>query len=196
MTKQDRDKLRALAMAATPGEWAVNGGDDLDMGDDRVYIGDVENAAYIAAANPATLLALLDRIDELERADAEYAERGTINVDDLIIQRDYWEKIATALAERVGEHFGFEVGEHSNMNCPVLNALESKWTDPPTERAVPEWQPIETAPRDNPRCLTYTPDRLCESDAISICPQNLLYTHSEATHWMPLPAAPGAGGAE
>jgi len=57
--------------------------------------------------------------------------------------------------------------------------------------AIPEgWQPIETAPRENPRCLTYTPDRLCVSDEIRICPGKLIRTHSEATHWMPLPAPP------
>jgi hypothetical protein len=59
--------------------------------------------------------------------------------------------------------------------------------------AIPEgWQPIETAPRDNPRCLTYTPDRLRVSDEIRICPEKLIRTHGDATHWVPLPAPPTA----
>lgn len=42
-----------------------------------------------------------------------------------ILERDYWEEKATKLADLVGEHLGFDVGEHSNMNCPVENAIEA-----------------------------------------------------------------------
>jgi FtsZ-binding cell division protein ZapB len=57
-------------------------------------------------------------------------------IDQLITERDCWEEKATALAERVGEHFGFDVGEHSSMNCPVTNALEWKWPAP--KPAIPD----------------------------------------------------------
>ena len=62
--------LRQLAEAATPGEWANK--------ETRVYLRNlggfdirnapnaVANAAYIAAANPAAILALLDTIDRQE----------------------------------------------------------------------------------------------------------------------------------
>src|SRR5690625_4092352 len=53
-----------------------------------------------------------------------------------IESRDYWEGKATELAERVGEYFGFDVGEHSNANCPVQTALEADWQPP--QAAVPE----------------------------------------------------------
>jgi hypothetical protein len=72
----DLAALRRLAEAATPGPWRSF--------DDYGYTSPVNglrtnivpsikktNAAYIAAANPATLLTLLDRITELE------AERPT-----------------------------------------------------------------------------------------------------------------------
>ena len=199
MDKARREQLRTLALAATPqdydsAEHKTEGGvvdcpacggegsvdleadycnfDDVAIGVQFYGIGEHHGAAesYYRAANPATVLALLDRIDELERQDAEYGG---------------WD---CAHCQR---------GVDANDLRPEVDAsCKGILDNSPTERAVPEWQPIETAPRDNPRCLTYTPDRLCESDAISICPQNLLYTHSEATHWMPLPAAPGAGGAE
>ena len=85
----DTSRLRALAEAATPGEWGVLPADTTEivsrsgydiattwdaMKNDRadVYNTDYkrtdQNAAYIAAANPQTVLALLDRIAELEEA--------------------------------------------------------------------------------------------------------------------------------
>lgn len=42
-------------------------------------------------------------------------------------ERDYWHDKATELANRIGEHFGFDVGEHSNLNCPVQTALDADW---------------------------------------------------------------------
>lgn len=45
-----------------------------------------------------------------------------------VIERDYWEEKATELAMAIGEHLGIDVGEHSSMNCPVRNALESLGT--------------------------------------------------------------------
>jgi len=89
VNKEKREKLRELALEATPGEWKV--ASDLpayaiytDSGRRVVQTPNQNNrkqwgpsydthgidrhsdAAYIAAANPTTLLALLDRIDELE----------------------------------------------------------------------------------------------------------------------------------
>jgi hypothetical protein len=104
MTKQERDKLRTLALAATPGEWEMasdlpayaiytengwrvvqtpnqNNRKQWGTSNDTHGIGRFSDAAYIAAANPATLLALLDRIDELDgelaasKVDAERYKR-------------------------------------------------------------------------------------------------------------------------
>lgn len=71
-------ELRRLAEAATVGIWKASGFDvnskehgwatvantELD------YDGMAENAAYIAAANPAAILSLLDRLEKAEK-DAE-----------------------------------------------------------------------------------------------------------------------------
>ena len=53
-----------------------------------------------------------------------------------------------------------------------------------------EWQRIEVGQRDNPRCLTYTPYIDPPDERIRICPADLIWTHSMATHWMPLPEPP------
>lgn len=78
----DREKLRKLAEAATPGPWdyyrphpnyrayavdrVMPGG---HLGEDVATTGDVyaeENGAYIAAANPTAVLDLLDQLDAAE----------------------------------------------------------------------------------------------------------------------------------
>ena len=86
----DTTKLRELAMAATTGEWLV---ERYGTGMHEIYINISESetetvigippdgssvplicsadAEYIAAANPATVLALLDEIDRL-RADKDH----------------------------------------------------------------------------------------------------------------------------
>lgn len=50
--------------------------------------------------------------------------------DQTIAERDHWEEMASKLAYMVGDHFGFDVGEHSNCNCPVQNALQWDWPAP------------------------------------------------------------------
>ena len=48
-------------------------------------------------------------------------ERGS---SEIIIERDHWEDKATELANMVGAALGFDVGEHSNLNCPVQTAID------------------------------------------------------------------------
>ncbi len=84
MTKDDRAALRALATQATPGPWQVEKPAD-DEGRYQVrasnglWVAEMEdytkpkldggeaNARHIAAADPSTLLRLLDALDEAER---------------------------------------------------------------------------------------------------------------------------------
>lgn len=81
----DLKKLRELAEVATPGPWEVSGTGqqvlkeaDVPYGDQRIcetnsmashYPGKTscwKNIAFIAAANPETVIALIDRIEKLE----------------------------------------------------------------------------------------------------------------------------------
>ena len=55
-------------------------------------------------------------------------------------------------------------------------------------REAQQWRLIETAPKDE-TVLTYSP-----SYGIRRCPEGLVHTHSEATHWMPLPEPPAQEG--
>jgi hypothetical protein len=77
------DELRALALAATPGPWSAH---------ERPYMGwDIDpiepglrgmlereaDARYIAAANPATVLALLDDLTRLRAAARAFCQERT-----------------------------------------------------------------------------------------------------------------------
>lgn len=97
----DRDALRRLAEGATPGPWspekdegsAHRGSVRENYGWEQVavtYCGasrghGIDNAVFIAAANPRTVLALLDALDEAERflrAEMEHnARHGKRNLE-------------------------------------------------------------------------------------------------------------------
>ena len=47
---------------------------------------------------------------------------------DTLRDRDRYHEMADELADAIAKHFGVEIGEHSNMNCPWENALE--WIAP------------------------------------------------------------------
>jgi hypothetical protein len=72
----DYDDLRAKALAATPGPWETPTGDCVwseerlvARGDDeRPFVERAANTAFIAAANPVTVLSLLDEIAALKAA--------------------------------------------------------------------------------------------------------------------------------
>ncbi len=68
----DLENLKALALAATPGPWIADqffvgttyGRHDIVSGASEILMD--ENAAYIAAANPATLLDIIARLVRVE----------------------------------------------------------------------------------------------------------------------------------
>jgi Ead/Ea22-like protein len=88
------DELRALALAATPGEWHVRGVSYPERAQPEIYADNRKvarinnsktmpapesdrNADYIAAANPATVLALLDDLSRIRAAARAFAEART-----------------------------------------------------------------------------------------------------------------------
>ena len=77
----DTTKLRELAQNSTPGPWYTSAPSEhavwYDIKDGRYLIADTScsftddgNAEYIAAANPATVLALLDELDRLRKVES------------------------------------------------------------------------------------------------------------------------------
>lgn len=69
----------------------------------------------------------------------------------------------------------------------ILSRLDA--VIPTLERLIDPWIPITKDIKDSPRCLVFTPDRE-EKNSIQICPEGLLNTKSEATHYMSMPLAP------
>ena len=84
MTQEQINELRKLAQAATPGAWVVNDDPLVNEGDPHLMTedgyaiadfwgnesslglkGNEQNAAFIAAANPAAILELIRQRDEL-----------------------------------------------------------------------------------------------------------------------------------
>ena len=105
----DREELRKLAEAATPGPWwhewvdgddwwAVYGQPTGDMVCPEVCtMGGADESAYIAAANPAAVLGLLDEADAL-RADLRTAEARATAAE--VASRGYRERAEKVEAER------------------------------------------------------------------------------------------------
>lgn len=59
--------------------------------------------------------------------EVKMTEKEEKEFEQLIIERDYWQEKATELANDVGKLLEFDVGEHSNVNCPVTNAIDQVW---------------------------------------------------------------------
>ena len=70
-------------------------------------------------------------IDDREQTDRDLAQ--------LITERDHWEEKATELAKDIGAALGFEVGEHSNANCPVQEAIDGVYH---MRSQIDEWKKI------------------------------------------------------
>lgn len=87
MSNIDKQALRQLAIMATPGPWEEENGEVWIMrngtatsiltgvcGDDTSGQQDFDNARFIAAANTATVLALLDELEAKDKRIAEQQE--------------------------------------------------------------------------------------------------------------------------
>jgi hypothetical protein len=83
MSPDDRQKLRDLAAAATPGPWQEGMAGTSNVvhfdGDDITGVASARphNAAFIAAASPTTVIALLDDNDQLGEACAKWQDHFT-----------------------------------------------------------------------------------------------------------------------
>ena len=92
MSNIDKRALREAAEKATKGQWAVEFDDEIYSTDGvnneqiaMVFSGnEVRDAEFIAAANPATVLALLDELEAKDRHIAELEAR-TVKLPDALI---------------------------------------------------------------------------------------------------------------
>lgn len=122
----------------------------------------------------------------------------------LVAERD---SLRAQLAERESEAVGrvdldgtgTVVGFLTNGNFKVGDKLYTT----PQPPAVPEWQPIETAPKNGSDVLlcwwsTFYADQgewvfeCAPAGNIDVARQGCGYLHGHATHWMPLPEPPTA----
>ncbi|GBE72755.1 hypothetical protein EKINANG_44050 [Enterobacter sp. KINAN-G] len=79
MSNIDKQALREAAEKATKGQWAVEFDDEIystdGVNNEQIAMvfseNEVRDAAFIAAANPATVLALLDELEAAEKRIAE-----------------------------------------------------------------------------------------------------------------------------
>ncbi|MDN4038683.1 hypothetical protein [Massilia sp. YIM B02443] len=144
----DLDHLEALARAATPGPWAYQEDSDAythivrPVASPGWIIASATqtskpegeaNGRWIAAANPAAVLAL---IALALRAKPEGEARPTDDNlwDETLRDRDTYHEWADKLAEAISKHFDAYIGEHSNTNCPWHEALEAIESAPPASK--------------------------------------------------------------
>lgn len=129
MSNIDKRALRVLATALDGDDWHAEGngvyGGPYDVGDNVCYdhIASCESvnaesphADFIAAANPATVLALLD---ELEAKDNQ-----------LSVQRDYYEGVIADGSKRISEL------EAREVKLPDIKNYLSDVTEPTLDRAL------------------------------------------------------------
>jgi len=91
-------------------------------------IDEFKNGA-ISFSDAERIITLL--IDDREQTDRDLTK--------LITERDHWEEKATELANDIGEALGFDVGEHSNLNCPVQEAIDGVYH---MRAQIDEWKKI------------------------------------------------------
>ncbi len=230
MNKIDYQALREAAEKATCGVWSLEYGEErFDAGDALIHrevvgylpICRIEgahpesgfdedfqmeqqaNAEFIAAANPATVLALLD---ELEAANKRIAEleaepvSQTYNLPDLIEGMEVSIDVSTCDADLGNRYFGtvteaLELDTAKNGYILLVQDAEPNFDINGNSPATPDgWIPVsERMPEPYEYVLVTDGFDGCEVMRVNTDgywgPAKSLYPGS-ITHWMPLPAAP------
>lgn len=148
MSNIDKRALREAAEKATKGEWAVEFDDEVyatdGVNNEQIAMVFSENeardAAFIATANPATVLALLDELEAAEKLNAELMEKQRL-IDICqgqgLEHRIAAEKRAEAADKRIAE---LERKEQHSDRQSVIDALASlgeEWSD--IEEYMQKW---------------------------------------------------------
>ncbi|EOE4442097.1 ead/Ea22-like family protein [Enterobacter hormaechei] len=134
MSNIDKQALREAAEKATPGEWKrmMRNSDELMTTFHGIAIGnvfvelttgkrDIFDAEFIAASNPATVLALLDELEAAEKRIAEQREYyegviadGSRRIAELEAKIETSDKLQDS-AFRHGLQHGFSLGQTDNQ---------------------------------------------------------------------------------
>ncbi|HHL8375726.1 TPA: ead/Ea22-like family protein [Escherichia coli] len=118
MSNIDKRGLREAAEKATKGRWAVEFDDEIYSTDgvnhEQIAMVFSENeardAAFIAAANPATVLALLDELETAEKRIAELEARAfNPAILDVIAERQRQQSVEGWMPEHDDEHCNGEL---------------------------------------------------------------------------------------
>ena len=148
MSNIDKRGLREAAEKATKGRWAVEFDDEIYSTDgvnhEQIAMVFSENeardAAFIAAANPATVLALLDELEAKDRKILKLeklAEAESVGADKAATSGVEWMKLYHAAEKRIAE---LERKEQHSERQSVIDALAGsgeEWSD--IEEYMQKW---------------------------------------------------------
>ncbi|EQA1680038.1 ead/Ea22-like family protein [Enterobacter roggenkampii] len=134
MSNIDKQALREAAEKATKGQWAVEFDDEIystdGVNNEQIAMVFSENeardAAFIAAANPATVLALLDELEKMQAQSSKWCEAFHKAVS-----------VGARYEERIAE---LERKEQHSERQSVIDALASsgeEWSD--IEEYMQKW---------------------------------------------------------
>ncbi|HDX3036743.1 TPA: ead/Ea22-like family protein [Escherichia coli] len=230
MSKIDYQALRAKAEKATCGEWSLEYGEGRFDGDDALIhreaagyipICRIEgahpesgfdedfqmeqqaNAEFIAAANPATVLALLDELETAKKRIAELEAEPVsqaYNLPELIEGMEVSIDVSTCDADLGNRYFGTvteasELDTAKNGYILLVQDAEPNFDVNGNSPVTPDgWIPVsERMPEPYEYVLVTDGFDGCEVMRVNTDgywgPAKSLYPGS-ITHWMPLPAAP------
>lgn len=137
MSNIDKQALREAAEKATPGDWKYSTFDCAITDDtsslaivrmDSGHLNDEQsalNGAFIAAANPATVLALLDELEAAEKRNTELVHNHRVHATRLIDERGQLKQRIAELEER--EKSLRTVGVMSQKAFQQLEGRESRF---------------------------------------------------------------------
>jgi hypothetical protein len=130
MRSIDKQALRINAQLASSCKWIKESGDGLEAicsSDDQANAGFIvahfegpdakENREFIQAANPATVLALLDQLEAAEKRIAEMIESNRLLCADSMIKQD---RIAELEARKVKIKLPASFYPGGDIDCPLV----------------------------------------------------------------------------
>lgn len=155
MSNIDKRGLREAAEKATKGRWAVEFDDEIYSTDgvnhEQIAMVFSENeardAAFIAAANPATVLALLDELEAAEKRIAELEARSfNPAILDVVAERQRQQSVEGWTPEHDNAYQNSELADAAA--CYAIHAHNQGFSTPAHWPWSPDWWKQSGARRD------------------------------------------------